>query len=397
MLQQVAGAIQQAHRDEQPALAQHWLAMLLSLLRIYHYEHAEQIELEAQTQVIDLHETLLPLAEAQEEAALLAELRESCSWALNTLGNHYAQQDEHVQAVETYTSAIAYAPQTAMLYRNRAGEYLELRQYDATRQDVEQAAQLEPEAARLPELWCDLYLGLGDGAAMLPYTQQLLAASPDEASHYYYLALAHALTGDLPAASAAMTTCSQTCSDDQREQRLRTLAQLQAQHPSLAIAWQDLTAILQDKSNPMEEVMNDEKKEAPKYVVHQAKQSAIGDYANVNNYISAQEAAADPGIAELKTLFEEVNRRLAALEEADRDLVAPAVEQTVAAATAIQQGDESAEKQSFLEARLKTLYLMRKEIGEVIITTLTSPTAGVALTLQKIGQKVKEAVDKGEG
>lgn len=76
--------------------------------------------------------------------------------------------------------------------------------------------------------------------------------------------------------------------------------------------------------------------------------------------------------------------------------MAPAVEQTVAAATAIQQGDESEEQQSFLEARLKTLYLMRQDIGEVIITTLASPPAGIALTLQKIGLKVKEALPKAE-
>jgi tetratricopeptide (TPR) repeat protein len=252
-LQQLAGVVQQAHRAGQPALAQHGLELLLSLFRIYNYEHADQIEPEAQAQVIDLHEALLPPAEALAEAALLAGVRESASWALNTLGNHYAQQGEHAQAVETYTQAIAYAPQTAMLYRNRAGEYLERQQYAAARQDIDQAAGLEPEAARLPELWRDLYLGLGDGAAMLPYAQQLQAAHPEEASHPYYLALALALAGDLPAAAAAMMNCSQTCSDDQREQGLLTLAQLQAQHPSLATTWQELVVILQNKSNPTEE------------------------------------------------------------------------------------------------------------------------------------------------
>lgn len=142
--------------------------------------------------------------------------------------------------------------------------------------------------------------------------------------------------------------------------------------------------------------MSDAKQEAPKYVVHHAEQSAIGDYAHVNNYISTQAAAADPGLAGLKALFEQVNEKLAELEAADRDMVAPAVQQTVEAATAIQQGDESEKQQTFLEARLKTLYLMRKEIGEVIITSLASPPAGIALTLQKIGQKVKETLDKGE-
>ena len=135
--------------------------------------------------------------------------------------------------------------------------------------------------------------------------------------------------------------------------------------------------------------MSDDKKEAPKYYVKEAHHSAIGDYANVNNYFPGQQAAADPAAAELRRLFEQVNERLAALEAADRQMVAPAVEQTAKAVAEIQAGDESEEKRSFLEARLKALYAMRQDIGEVIITTLASPTAGVALTLKKIAEKAK--------
>lgn len=130
----------------------------------------------------------------------------------------------------------------------------------------------------------------------------------------------------------------------------------------------------------------------PKYVVHNPVQSAIGDYANVNNYLPAQTAAVDAGTAELRRLFEQVNERLAALEEADRAPVALLVEQAVAATTEIQQGDASEEKQSFLEKRLKNIYAMAPEIGEVVITTLASPTAGIALTIQKIAQKAKASV-----
>jgi hypothetical protein len=134
--------------------------------------------------------------------------------------------------------------------------------------------------------------------------------------------------------------------------------------------------------------MNDEQNQT-KYVVHHAVQSAIGDYANVNVYFPAPQAAADPGLAELRRLFEEVNRQLAALEEADRDLVTPAVEQAAQAAAEIQTGDESEAKQSFLETRLKAIYAMRKEIGEVIIATLANPAAGIALVIQKIAQKAQ--------
>lgn len=127
----------------------------------------------------------------------------------------------------------------------------------------------------------------------------------------------------------------------------------------------------------------------PKYVVHRAEHSAIGDWAQVNNYFPAPQAAADPAVDELRRLFEQVNQRLAALEAADRQMVAPAVEQAAQAVNAIQQGDESPEKQRFLAARLKNIYHMAPDIGAVIITTLAHPTAGIVLVIQKIAQRAQ--------
>jgi hypothetical protein len=140
--------------------------------------------------------------------------------------------------------------------------------------------------------------------------------------------------------------------------------------------------------------MSDDKKYDTKYNLENAKihKSAVGDYAQVNNYFPAGDAQADPATAELRRLFQEVNERLAALDEADRKAVAPMVEQAAEAAAAIQEGDAGEEKQSFLEKRLIAIYNMRRDIGEVIVAALVSPKAGIALTLQKIGQKVKETV-----
>jgi len=135
--------------------------------------------------------------------------------------------------------------------------------------------------------------------------------------------------------------------------------------------------------------MSDQQNQAAKYVVHHAVQSAVGDYANVNNYFPAPQAAADPGVAELRRLFEEVNQRLAALEVADRELVTPAVEQTAQATAEIQQGDDSPKIQRILETRLKHICAMAPDIGEVIITTLANPAVGIALTIQKIAQKAR--------
>lgn len=134
--------------------------------------------------------------------------------------------------------------------------------------------------------------------------------------------------------------------------------------------------------------MSNEQNQA-KYVVHQPVQSAIGDHANVNNYLPAQTAAVDAGTAELRRLFEQVNESLAALAADDRQDVAPLVEKVVQATVEIQQGDESEEKRNFLEKRLTNIYKMAPDIGAVIITTLASPAAGIALAIQKIAQKAK--------
>lgn len=123
--------------------------------------------------------------------------------------------------------------------------------------------------------------------------------------------------------------------------------------------------------------------------------TVVGDYANVSNYFSAQVAPTDPGMTELRRLFEQVNERLVALAEADRALLTPAVQQAAQVTAEIQQGDDSPEKQSFLEKRLKSIYSMREDIGEVIITTLANPVAGIALTIQKIAQKAKADLNLG--
>ncbi len=142
--------------------------------------------------------------------------------------------------------------------------------------------------------------------------------------------------------------------------------------------------------------MSEQQNQTGKYVVYHAEYSAIGDYANVTNNFPAAQVAADPGAAQLRALFEDINRRLAALEEADREVLKPVVAQTAQATAEIQQGDESAPKQTFLEARLKAIYAMRKDIGEVIIATLANPALGLALVLRKIGQKVQAELGMAE-
>jgi tetratricopeptide (TPR) repeat protein len=134
--------------------------LLVVLLEQYNHAHMEQVDPAAQAQFIELHQTLLPPAEEMDEA-LVAGLRRSLGWALHTLANHYAGQADHEKAIEIYGQALAQSPEEAMLYRNRAVQYIELGQLVEAQADVERAAQLEPDAPRLAQL--RQALGTGEG------------------------------------------------------------------------------------------------------------------------------------------------------------------------------------------------------------------------------------------
>jgi tetratricopeptide (TPR) repeat protein len=149
-LERLAASIVQS-ASAQPEAARHVLARLVILLEGYNQAHAEQVNLEEQTRFVAVHDSLLIVAEALD-ADLMVGLRHSLGWALNTLGNTHAGQNEHAAAIDAYTRAIAHAPQDAMLYRNRAGEHIEMAQWAQAEADVERAAALEPDAPRLAAL-----------------------------------------------------------------------------------------------------------------------------------------------------------------------------------------------------------------------------------------------------
>ncbi|MFQ5855147.1 MAG: hypothetical protein ACE5LU_05840 [Anaerolineae bacterium] len=156
-LEQMTGLVEQAQAAGAGQEAAGLLARLAMLIENYNYQHAETIEPAAHRQFITLHERLLPLAEELGIDELTAGLHRSAGWACNTLGNHYADADKNLEkAVEAYTRGLAFDPENAMLLRNRAGTHLDRVDLEAARADIESAAALEPEAARLPELRAQL-------------------------------------------------------------------------------------------------------------------------------------------------------------------------------------------------------------------------------------------------
>src|SRR5690606_24452593 len=107
----------------------------------------------------------------------------------------YADASEPTQAMEAYTYALKYDDTCAMYYRNRAGTNIDLKDYVAAKTDIERAQQLEPDSERLPTLWRDMYLGVGDGEALLPHAIILQDRNPEDASGHFYVAIAYALSG----------------------------------------------------------------------------------------------------------------------------------------------------------------------------------------------------------
>ncbi|MEM7532071.1 MAG: tetratricopeptide repeat protein [Chloroflexota bacterium] len=183
----LAGMLVQAGQTQDVYAIVRLLVLLLTLIDFYHQKHHKEIEVDAHTQFISLCEQLMPVTEAVDNALentpdstmkLTPALHKITSWALNTLGNHYATTDDSAQsdtvqgtnktgarpdytaAIDAYTRAIVHqaanAPDhgqvNAMLYRNRAGVHIEMGNLDAAQADIDTATQLEPDAERLIEL-----------------------------------------------------------------------------------------------------------------------------------------------------------------------------------------------------------------------------------------------------
>jgi hypothetical protein len=196
-----------------------------------------------QTALVDLCDQVIALA-ADFDADLAAGLRTQAAWACNMLGNAHAQRRDPAAAVAAYTRGLGFDPAIAMLLRNRAGEQIELNALDAARADIEQAAHLEPDAPRLPLLWCDYYAALGDGAAMPPHLAALVAQSDRAAEAHYHRAVMHTLLGDHAAARAEMVAGAAIADDDLRRDGVASLQRLARRHAHMAAQWEGLAVVL---------------------------------------------------------------------------------------------------------------------------------------------------------
>ena len=149
----LAGLLNQALQAQESQSVAHLVLLFALLLEGYNDAHAEQIDAEPHAALIDLGEQLLPIAR-QIDADLAAGIQEVLGWLCNSLGNHFASGagKNLPGAIAAYSRGLAFAPETPILLRNRAGCHIEAGDLPAAQADIDAAAALEPDAPRLAQL-----------------------------------------------------------------------------------------------------------------------------------------------------------------------------------------------------------------------------------------------------
>lgn len=226
------------------------LSHLLGLVPLYYNAHAEVTDGAQQVAYIDLLSRLRAAAVELKQVEMAEELRTGLGYASTALGCYYSDNDDREGAIEAYTFALTYLPGDALVYRNRALEYLALGDLDAARADLEQAGRLEPDSSALHRLWCELLAAAGDGPAMQPHVDFMVGRDPDDPVTFFYLALHGALAGQPPdAATRAMQECARRADREQVAEGLATLDRLIKAHPAYRTPLKALRRILDGQSS----------------------------------------------------------------------------------------------------------------------------------------------------
>ena len=149
----LAGLLNQALQAQDSETVARLVLLAGILFQVYNSAHAESIDPQPHAGLIDLGEQILPLAQPID-GDLAGSLQERLGWLCNSLGNHYADGEgkDLSAAIAAYSRGLAFAPQTPILLRNRAGVHIEVGHRAAAQADIDAAAAIEPDAPRLAEL-----------------------------------------------------------------------------------------------------------------------------------------------------------------------------------------------------------------------------------------------------
>lgn len=199
--------------------------------------------------IADCESFVLPRAEESGEEQLVIGCKHLLGWAYNTLNVQYDNQKDYPQALAAVSKAIEYKPNEAIYYRNRARTHIDMKAYASALPDLEKAQELDGDNNRLARLWHDCLVGIGEPARLFGKIAYLLEKHPDQANIHYYIALAHAYTGNDVASIGAMRESSRLASDNQRQSGISTLDELLVTLPDFAPIIVKLVDVLKEMPN----------------------------------------------------------------------------------------------------------------------------------------------------
>ncbi len=155
--------------------------------------------------------------------------------ALNTLANAYDEQKEHVKAIEMYTRAIDIFPNQPMWYRNRANQYLKLKDVENAARDIEAAAHLQPDNAYLFLRRGELAILRSNYDAAIQQFEATLERYPRMNGAHFGIGMAHLRSGRVADARAAYER-GLAVSDARKDldDAIEELEELQREQSSLA-------------------------------------------------------------------------------------------------------------------------------------------------------------------
>jgi len=111
---------------------------------------------------------------------------------------------------------------------------------------------------------------------------------------------------------------------------------------------------------------------------------------NTNTTVSASTAEMAQTLAFVQQTFSKFTEDLKQQDAATQLMLADLIQKAKTEAIQIENGNASPDHETRFEKFLGTLQIMGGDIGEVFITTLANPPAGINLVIQKIAQRVKK-------
>ncbi len=191
-----------------------------SLGDVFKEEKAFALALQKYEQATDLYRFISPSNEA---------------YGFNAIADLYDEQKDYPKAIAAYTRALELFPEHVFIWRNRAYQYLKLKDELNASQDIEQAARLQPDNAYLFLRRGQLALLRDEYDEALAHFQAALERYPRMNDAYFGIGLAHLRAGrPIEAREAYQQGLDLTHSASELDDPRDALAELRQSEPNLA-------------------------------------------------------------------------------------------------------------------------------------------------------------------